>query len=79
MKVTIVKAPIPPRVLAQQRMVLPCEIFLADRCSGAELMRQLQMNPEIPAILVVNDKVAPLPELLHENDRIEIIYSIGGG
>jgi sulfur carrier protein ThiS len=79
MKITVVKAPIPPRVLAQRRMVLPYEMSLADRCTGAELMRLLQMNPEIPAVLVVNDNVAPLSDPLHDNDRVEIFYSIGGG
>ena len=80
MEITVKMAHVPPKFKAEQKIGFPYTLDVPEETTGHELMKQLQMNPELPSFFVVNDEVVlDLSRKLQPHDEIMLLYIVGGG
>jgi molybdopterin converting factor small subunit len=55
------------------------EYTLPEGATVQTLVRQLNVPEELASVIVLNDRVAELPDHLHEGDRVTLIPPLAGG
>lgn len=55
------------------------ECALPEGATVQTLVRQLNVLEELASIIVLNGRIADLPDPLHEGDRVSLIPPLAGG
>ena len=80
MEITVKMAHVPPKFKTEQKIEFPYTLDVPEETTGFELMKRLQMNPDVPSFFVVNDEVVfDLSRKLKPQDQIMLLYIVGCG
>ena len=55
------------------------EYTLPEGATVQTLVRQLNVPRELASVIVLNDRIADLPDPLHEGDQVTLIPPLAGG